>query len=251
MLSPIRPVFRAIHKFFYKDKAFVNAITHITGMAPDNLHLYQLAFTHTSFVRQNLKGNQETNERLEFLGDAILGAVIAEYLFKKYPYKDEGFLTEIRSRMVNRESLNSLAVKVGLHSLIKVDNISGVTRHKFINGNALEALVGAVYLDKGYTDTKDFILKKLVKPHFDLHQLTTTTSNFKSKLIEWAQGQNRSIRFEIIGQKQSGSTTEFTAAVVVDNDIIASGSGLSKKKAEQAAAEKSMEVLKATGSLPA
>ncbi len=216
-------------------------------MAPDNLHLYQLAFTHTSFVRQNLQGNQETNERLEFLGDAVLGTVVAEYLFKKYPYKDEGFLTEIRSRMVNRESLNNLAVKVGLNALIKVDNISGVTRHKFINGNALEALVGAVYLDKGYKDTKNFILKKLIKPHFDLHQLTTTTSNFKSKLIEWAQGQNRSIRFEIIGQKQSGSTTEFTAAVVVDDEVLGSGSGLSKKKAEQAAAEKSMEALKAAG----
>ncbi|WP_225986551.1 ribonuclease III [Rufibacter sp. LB8] len=246
-MSPIRPVLRAFHKFFYKDKAFVTAITRITGMAPDNLHLYQLAFTHTSFVRQNLNGNQETNERLEFLGDAILGSVIAEYLFKKYPYKDEGFLTEIRSRMVNRESLNSLAVKVGLNSLVKVDSASGVNRHKFINGNALEALVGAVYLDKGYKDTKDFILKKLVKPHFDLHQLTTTTSNFKSKLIEWAQGQNRSIRFEIVGQKQSGSVTEFTAAVVVDNDIIATGAGLSKKKAEQAAAEKSMDVLKSKG----
>ncbi|WP_232058368.1 ribonuclease III [Nibribacter ruber] len=248
-MSPIRPVLRAFHKFFYKDKAFVNAITQITGMAPDNLHLYQLAFTHTSFVRLNLKGNQETNERLEFLGDAILGAVVAEYLFKKYPYKDEGFLTEIRSRMVNRESLNGLAMKVGLSTLIKVDTSSGMSRHKFINGNALEALVGAVYLDKGYKQTKTFILDKLVKPHFDLHQLTTTTSNFKSKLIEWAQGQNRSIRFEIIGQKQSGSNTEFTAAVIVDDEAIGTGSGLSKKKAEQAAAEKSMEALRATGAI--
>ncbi|MFC6998543.1 ribonuclease III [Rufibacter roseus] len=246
-MTPIRPVLRVFKRFFFKDKAFVRAVAQITGMAPDNLHLYQLAFTHTSFVRQNLQGNQETNERLEFLGDAVLGTVVAEYLFKKYPYKDEGFLTEIRSRMVNRESLNNLAVKVGLNALIKVDNISGVTRHKFINGNALEALVGAVYLDKGYKDTKNFILKKLIKPHFDLHQLTTTTSNFKSKLIEWAQGQNRSIRFEIIGQKQSGSTTEFTAAVVVDDEVLGSGSGLSKKKAEQAAAEKSMEALKAAG----
>lgn len=246
-MSPIRPVLRVFHKYFYKDKAFVKAITQITGMAPDNLHLYQLAFTHTSFVRQNLQGDQETNERLEFLGDAILGSVVAEYLFKKYPYKDEGFLTEIRSRMVNRESLNSLAVKVGLQSLIKVDTTSGITRHKFINGNALEALVGAVYLDKGYEQTKSFILKKLVRPHFDLHQLTTTTSNFKSKLIEWAQGQNRTIRFDIVGQKQSGSTTEFTAAVVVDNEVIATGSGLSKKKAEQAAAERSMEILKISG----
>ncbi len=225
----------------------MKAIAQITGLAPDNVHLYQLAFTHTSFARQNQNGNQETNERLEFLGDAILGSVVAEYLFKKYPYKDEGFLTEIRSRMVNRESLNNLAVRVGLHSLIKVDNLSGVTRHKFINGNALEALVGAVYLDKGYKDSKDFILKKLIKPHFDLHQLTTTTSNFKSKLIEWAQGQNQSIRFEITAQKQSGSTVEFTAAVVVNDEILAQGSGLSKKKAEQAAAEKSMAVLKSAG----
>lgn len=245
MFGPIKPVRRVYHRFFYKDKALVRALTGIIGSTPDNLRLYRLALTHTSFVRQQPSGGKlETNERLEFLGDAVLGAVVAELLFTKFPYEDEGFLTEIRSRIVNRESLNHIAIKIGLNLLVKVDVSQHVVRHKSVHGNALEALVGAIYLDKGYNKTRHFILDKLVKPHVDLHNLVNTTSNFKSKLIEWAQSQNLDVRFEIIKRKQQGNTTEFTSEVYIDNKAIAVGSGLSKKKADQAAAEKGLEALK-------
>ncbi|QCR20925.1 ribonuclease III [Pontibacter sp. SGAir0037] len=244
MFGPIKPVRRFYHSLFTRDKELVRAVSGIIGSTPDNIRLYKLALTHTSFARQSAAGKHETNERLEFLGDAVLGAVVAEHLFNKFPYEDEGFLTEIRSRIVNRESLNHIALKVGLNLLVKVDTTThGGMRHKSVNGNALEALVGAVYLDKGYDRTRLFILNKLIKPHVDLHQLVNTTANFKSKLIEWAQSQNKEVRFEIVKRKQQGNTTEFTSEVYVDDKPIAIGEGLSKKKADQAAAEKSLEIL--------
>jgi ribonuclease III len=246
VLVPFRPVLRLFRTLFNKDKKLVSAITAVTGCVPDNLQLYKLALTHTSFTRLSVSpagGRHETNERLEFLGDAILGSIVAEYLFNKFPYKDEGFLTDIRSRIVNRESLNHIAMRIGLNTLVKIDLSSHAARHKYINGNALEALVGAVYLDKGYQATRSFVIRKLVNPHFDLHTLVNTTINFKSKLIEWAQSQNRVVRFELVRQKSSGNTTEFTVEVLVDDQPLATGAGLSKKKAEQSAAEKTLTLL--------
>lgn len=244
MFGPIKPVRRAYHRLFNKDRTLVRAVAGIIGSTPDNFRLYKLALTHTSFARQNAAGKHETNERLEFLGDAVLGAVVAEHLFNKFPYEDEGFLTEIRSRIVNRESLNYIALKIGLNLLVKVDSSNHGSRHKSVNGNALEALVGAIYLDKGYDNTRRFILSKILKPHVDLHSLVTTTINFKSKLIEWAQSQNKEIRFDIVKRKQQGNTTEFTSEVYIGNEPIATGVGLSKKKADQAAAEKGLAALK-------
>ena len=244
MFGPLKPVRRLYRSVFNLDKELVRAIAGITGTTPDNLRLYKFALTHTSFVRQSAANKHETNERLEFLGDAVLGAVVAEYLFKKFPYEDEGFLTEIRSRIVNRESLNHIALKIGLNLLVRVDTSNPSMRHKSVNGNALEALVGAIYLDKGYDTTRRFILNKLVKPYVDMHQLVNTVSNFKSKLIEWAQSQNLDIRFEIVKRKQQGNTTEFTSEVYIGEKPVAVGKGLSKKKADQAAAEKSLEILK-------
>ncbi|NDK57643.1 ribonuclease III [Pontibacter fetidus] len=242
MFGPIKPVRRFYQRVFNKDRELVRAIAGIIGNTPDNIRLYKLALTHTSFARQAASSKHDTNERLEFLGDAVLGAVVAELLFRKFPYEDEGFLTEIRSRIVNRESLNHIALKIGLNLLVKVE--TGANRHKSVNGNALEALVGAIYLDKGYNMTRQFILGKLIKPHIDLHKLVNTTANFKSKLIEWAQSQNMEIRFESIQKKQQGNTTEFTSEVYIGDKPVAKGVGLSKKKADQAAAEKSLEILK-------
>jgi ribonuclease-3 len=237
-------VFTLFHKFLRRDRTLTKAIRNVTNVTPDNVYLYSLALTHTSFVRQQTTGKQDTNERLEFLGDSILGAVVAEFLYKKFPYKDEGFLTEIRSRIVNRESLNHIALKIGLNALVKIDQSNQNSRYKSINGNALEALVGAIYLDKGYKTTRKFILDKLIKPHFDFYTLVNTTTNFKSKLIEWAQGQNKTARFEIIVQKHAGNTTEFTSEARIDDQPIATGTGYSKKKAEQSAAEKALLALK-------
>lgn len=240
---PFRPVTGLISRLFSQDKALSAAIRQITGIEPLNVRLYRTALTHTSVLKQTAGGRHETNERLEFLGDAILGAVVAEFLYKKFPYKQEGFLTEIRSRIVNREMLNSVAIRIGLNTLVKTDQGANNFRYKSINGNALEALVGAIYLDKGYKTTRKFILDKLVKPHIDVHTLITTTVNFKSKLIEWAQGQNKNIRFEIINVKPQGNLTEFTSEVFINDQSIAVGDGHSKKRAEQAAAEKAMQAL--------
>ena len=255
--------------FFYlpkKDRPLAKAIRHIVGYSPTNIALYQLATQHVSVAKINSQGVKESNERLEYLGDAILSAVVADYLFKKFPFKDEGFLTEIRSRIVNRESLNTVARKIGLIDLIRYERVQGKLReplpvstndppvkkpkkqrakltHKSIGGNTLEALVGAVYLDKGFRTCRRFILKKLLIPHFDLSTVVETNTNYKSKVIEWAQKHNRDIRFEIIDVRGDHQYKEFIAQLFVDDQPVSQGSGYSKKKAEQRASETALPQL--------
>ena len=227
-----------------KEKKFASAIAQIIGQTPYNIELYKLAVCHTSVAKETRAGIKNSNERLEYLGDAVLGAVIAEYLFKKFPYKTEGFLTEIRSRIVNRESLNSVGKKIGLSKVVEFNagRSSGVT-HKSLYGDALEALVGAIYLDKGFKSAKKFILHKIIQPHFDLEEIVQVNLNFKSILIEWAQKDNKAIKFTIINEKGSTHQKEFTAQVIIDDNPISTGKGHSKKKAEQAAAEKACQEL--------
>ena len=234
-----------LSRFLGSDRAFRQAIVTVTGLTPGNVRLYRLAFTHSSMVRQQPGvGRHQSNERLEFLGDAILGSVVAEYLFQKYPYEQEGFLTEMRSRIVNRESLNNIAFKLGLDKLVQLDAGQGrAARSRSVNGNALEALVGAVYLDQGYQMARKFVLTRLVKGFVDTHTLTTTTANFKSKLIEWAQRQNKVLRYDISGDARSGGVMEFSATVLLDEEPVATGMGLSKKQAEQLAAERALTAL--------
>jgi ribonuclease-3 len=234
-----------VSRFFGSDKAFRQAVSTVTGLTPTNAKLYRLAFTHSSAVRQQpALGRHQTNERLEFLGDAVLGTVVAEYLFKKYPYEQEGFLTEVRSRIVNRESLNGIALKLGLDKLVQLDVAQGrAARSRSVNGNALEALVGAVYLDLGYQAARKFILTRLVKGFVDVHTLTTTTANFKSKLVEWAQRQGKVLRYDIAGEARPGGMMEFTATVLLDEEVVATGMGLSKKQAEQLAADRALTAL--------
>lgn len=200
---------------------------------------------HTSVAKEKRKGFIESNERLEYLGDAVLGMAVAEYLFNKYPFKDEGFLTEIRSRIVNREHLNQLAKKIGLSDLIEYNGNAKTNSLSFksIYGDALEALIGAIYLDKGYRKSKNFILRKLIIPHVDLDEIINTDINFKSKIIEWSQKENRDIRFDVSEQKNNGHYKKFEARIFVDNEEVSKGHGLSKKKAEQNAAEKSCQLL--------
>lgn len=233
-----------------EDKKLISAIKNIVGSSPLNLELYRLATRHVSVAKKNMFGIKESNERLEYLGDAILGTVVAEYLFKKFPYKDEGFLTEIRARIVNRESLNTLAGKIGIIHIIEFDqpNLTSSNgrylSHKSISGNTLEALVGAVYLDKGFDFCRRFILKRLIIPHFDLHKIVQVNPNHKSQVIEWAQKNNREIRFEIESIKNANQYKEFTAQLFIDDKPVCEGSGYSKKKAEQRASEKALELIK-------
>ncbi len=220
-------------------------IAHIIGARPSNVGLYQLALRHTSASKATaIEGFRESNERLEYLGDAVLGMVVAEFLFKKYPYKDEGFLTEVRSRIVNRESLNDIARKIGLDQLIEYDGnrTRGLPARTSMYGDALEALVGAVYLDKGFNFSRRFILNELLT-HYDIESVVQNNANYKSRLIEWAQRSGKDIRFEIVSEKGNSQFREFVAQVVVADEPFATGSGYSKKKAEQSAAEKAIALI--------
>lgn len=218
------------------DKKLIAAIKTITGFAPGNMALYRLATIHSSRSVE-VNGFRESNERLEYLGDAILGAAVADYLFKKYPFQDEGFLTEIRSRIVNRDSLNQLARKLGLQNIVQYD-AKNTQLQQVILGNTLEAIVGAVYMDKGYLRCKKFVIDKLILPFFNLDIVINSNANFKSKVIEWSQRQGKSVRFEMLEMKRTKNTKEFTSQVFIDDQPAGKGFGASKKKAEQDAAFK-------------
>lgn len=224
------------------DQKLIRAIQNIAGITPSNLALYQLATVHSSIAPENDHGVKDSNERLEYLGDAILGAAVADYLFKKFPFKSEGFLTEIRSRIVNREALNQLARKIGVANIVQFDS-KNAHLQQVILGNTLEAIVGAIYLDKGYLRTRKFVIDKMIAPNYDLDELVNSDSNFKSRVIEWAQHEGKEVRFEIVNVKKARNHKEFTAQVLVDNEPKGTGYGNSKKKAEQDAAFKTIEML--------
>lgn len=227
------------------DTKLIAAIRNIAGFTPSNLELYKLATLHSSIGKANSSGLKDSNERLEYLGDAILGAAVADYLFKKFPYKDEGFLTEIRSRIVNREALNLLARKIGIGTIVQFDS-KNAHLQQVILGNTLEAIVGAVYLDKGYLRCKKFVIDKLIAPYYDLDEVVNSNSNYKSKLIEWSQREGKNVRFEIVEVKKAKNRKEFTAQVMLDNEAKGMGYGNNKKKAEQDAAFKTLEMLQIT-----
>ena len=243
MFQPIVNIFSPDSE---RDKMLRKSVNSIIGEKPSNLSLYRLAFMHTS-VGKSLEKNgfKESNERLEYLGDAVLGMVIAEYLFKKFPYKDEGFLTDIRSRIVNRESLNNLAKRIGLNDLVEFENSrKTVMARSSMYGDAMEALLGAIYIDKGFRFTRRFIIKKLLSPHFDIDSLVQTNTNYKSLLIEWAQKEGKKINW-LMSEAGLYHNKEFTAIIQLneDSEPFSVGNGHSKKKAEQDAARKACEVL--------
>lgn len=195
-------------------------------------------------------GFRHSNERLEYLGDAVLGSVVADFLFKKFPYKDEGFLTEIRSRIVSRQNLNMLSRKLGLDKLVQT-NRENQSMGTSILGDAFEAFVGAVYLDKGYRFTQQILVQKIIQNHLDLEGLISKEVNFKSKLIEWAQKEKRNLEFVVAEELENNKKMKiYLVNLLVDGVLVSSGKDFSIKKAEQAAAELAHEkVLK--GEIPA
>ncbi len=225
-------------------RALSISIHNLTGVVPSNLAVYRMALTHPSAAVANEMGEKDTYERLEFLGDAVLGSITANFLFKKYPFKDEGFLTEIRSRIVNRESLNQIGRKIGLDKLLSFNGRSTNFSHKSIYGDALEAMVGAIYLDKGYDECQHFVMKRILYPHFNLEELILNTRNFKSLLLEWCQKQNHKLIYKIVHETGDKFHKEFIAEVFVNDEPVGKGKGFSKKKAEQAAAEDACMTLK-------
>lgn len=201
--------------------------------------LYELAFQHSSaYIKLT-----ENNERLELLGDSVIDLVVSDHLFHVYPYKSEGFMTEMRSKIVSRKQLNKMALEMGLKELIRRKASESDFKKSSIAGNALEALVGAIYLDQGYDVAARFVLEKMIHPYIDLDELSKATFNFKSKLLEWCQKRQKKLRFRMIEERRENAKWIYTMGVVIDDEDITSGTDFSKKKAEQRASEAAIEQL--------
>jgi ribonuclease-3 len=225
--------------FFSDDKKLYRSLKNVLGFYPKNIDLYKQAFRHRSACRDKKQAN---NERLEFLGDAVLSAVIGHYLFMRFPFKDEGFLTKMRSKLVSRTQLNQVAKKLGINGFVETNGDSGM-RNSSVNGDAFEALIGAIYIDKGYKTASHFILKRVLAPHLDMDEIEQTETDFKSKFIEWAQKEKVPFEFRLKEEVGNGPDKQFIIELVLNNEIKGMGQHFSKKRAEQIAAEVAMELL--------
>jgi ribonuclease-3 len=238
------PISRFYKLYLSPNRKYVKVLKNLLGFVPGNISVYKLAFRHKSVAQNVKKGVKNSNERLEFLGDAVLGSVVAEVLFKLYPYEDEGFLTELRSKIVSRNNLNQLARKLGFDKLVEYDSrMLNTSRQGSLLGDAFEALVGAIYLDKGYDFTHNFLVNHIFKSHVDIHTLEQTETNFKSKLIEWCQRHSKDIAFDLIGNDDGENTKLFTIQAIIDGEVMGLGKEFNKKTAEKLAAEKACELL--------
>lgn len=226
-----------------KDEEFVMAMKEILGYRPRKVNFYKAAFTHSSLKKIDQKGNPINYERLEFLGDAILGAVIANYLFKKIPKADEGYLTQMRSKIVSREHLNELGKDL---DLIKFVN-SSVPSSNFgdnIHGNLFEALIGAIHSDRGYSFTEKFIFRFVIEPYVDIERLEGKITSYKSVLIEWSQKSKKKIKYNVYEDTGNDSLKHFSVKLIIDQDLISKGRATSKKKAEEIASKRAYYKLK-------
>ena len=225
--------------FFSSDKELSSYLKGITGITPSNLKIYKQVFQH----RSKFTEPKENNERLELLGDAILDAIVCEYLFKKYPYKEEGFMTELRSKIVNRKSLNEVGAKLGLLDYLKVNRKSMNDVSKDLAGNTFEALVGAVYLDVGFDKTKKFLLKRVLQNLIDVDTLEQTNTDYKSQIFHYVQREGKNIDFKVAEEKARNRRAYFIIDLEIGGKIISRGEGFSKKVAEQNAAMNALKKL--------
>jgi ribonuclease-3 len=218
-------------------------LKNVLGIKPRNMDIYKMAFIHSSASSKNAVNNALNNERLEYLGDSVLNLAVADFLFKKFPLHLEGPLTEMRSKIVCRDHLNKLSKKMRLTQFIIVEP---KCQPKSINGNVFEALIGALYLDKGYDKTKKIIINKLLHTFMDLDSVLKEEHNYKSKLINWAQKNNFKIRFENHSANVLKGRKLFISQCYLNNDFIAEAEDFTIKKAEQTAAEKAWNQLHKT-----
>ena len=226
---------------FKQNGNFFMELTNILGFKPKDIKFYKKAFTHRSMNIKDSKGNAINYERLEFLGDAMLSAVIASHLYLEVPAGDEGYLTKMRSKVVSREHLNELGKELNLIKLVE----SKIPPGQFgdnIHGNLFEALVGAIFLDKGYNYCEKFIYKRVITPYVDIETLEGKVISYKSLLIEWCQKEKRTFGYNVYEDTGNDEVRHFSVKLSVDNKVVAKARATSKKKAEEKASKRAFFV---------
>lgn len=229
------------------EKDLAKKLKSVLGFVPDNMKLFKLAFFHKSMNNSDTTVRTYNNERLEYLGDAVLSTIVAEYLYKKYPGRDEGFLTKMRSKIVKRKTLNKVAEKMGI-DMILTKYTQGKLSYSML-GNAFEAMVGALYIEYGYDKTRNYIISRILMRLLDVHELETSDDNYKSQLLEWGQKEGKNVAYKLINKYKMDKRDRFKIAVYLDGKEISIAEDYNKKSAEQIASSiaiKSLNIKKIT-----
>lgn len=228
------------NQFLSADRQFARSIANVLGFTPRNLHIFKQAFSHKSALDPKLH-TVTSNERLEYLGDAVLSTIVAEYLFQKYPNSDEGFLTKMRSKIVKRKTLNRIAEDMGIDVILQDHNDTRLSES--MKGNALEALVGAIYIEKGFDGTREIVVSKILRRFLNIQDLEEKDDNYKSQLLEYCQKHGNDIDYRVIERYKFENRDRFKIAVYVNGKEMATGEDFNKKSAEQNASYKALRSL--------
>ncbi len=233
-MKPFRKLFS---NRFNKRPLLVNSIQHLTGFRPKNINWYERVFTHSSLEKTDAFGHRLSYERLEFLGDAILSAIISDYLFKHLPGKHEGYLTEMRSKIVRREFLNQIGLEMNLYQHLK-SNVAKEQYGQDVHGNMFEALVGAVYLDQGIRQCRIFVEQKVITPYVDLEKLENKVLSYKGLLVDWFQKTKKHFVFEALEDNGQEKKRHYAVQLVVDGKVVAKARETNKKRAFEKVAKR-------------
>jgi ribonuclease-3 len=221
--------------YFHEKRELASRLRKILGFRPGNLRLYEVAFIHRSASYTLPDGKRVNNERLEYLGDSVLDAILSDFLFEKFPDASEGFMTKIRSRIVNRDVLNQLAISMGLDEFL-ISNVNSLQNSKNLCGDALEALMGSVFLDKGFKKTKKLFIKKVLSRYLDLDKIINTDLDYKSMIFEWVQKKGANLLFTYNEEYDASiKKSLFSSTLFINREEFGKGHGTSKKEAEQEA----------------
>jgi len=233
---------RRFYNFYISpEKDLARKLKSVLGFVPDNMKLFKLAFFHKSMNNSGSEQKSYNNERLEYLGDSVLSTIVAEYLYKKYPGRNEGFLTKMRSKIVKRKTLNKVAERMGI-DLILTKYTQGRMSYSML-GNAFEALVGALYIEYGYEKTKNYIISKILMKYLDIHELENSDDNYKSQLLEWGQKEGKLISYKLINKYKQDKRDRFRIGVYLDGKEISIAEDYNKKSAEQIASSTALKTL--------